>query len=93
MAGGATTTAMPKLYVTRQVMNLLGVSECRVADLVRRGKIVPPPTVLSARRLWTPDQIRQAARALGLLVDVLGALDEQIGAHISVPTSANEART
>jgi hypothetical protein len=45
----------------------LGTHDKRLNDLVRAGKIVPPPTVASGRRLWTADQVRQAAALLGAL--------------------------
>tara|TARA_R110002096_G_scaffold433694_1_gene653077 strand:- start:183 stop:410 length:228 start_codon:yes stop_codon:yes gene_type:complete len=56
---------------TGTVAKLLHTTEPRVAETVRRGKVTPPPTILAGRRLWLPDQIVQAAEALGLLTDEL----------------------
>jgi hypothetical protein len=48
---------------------LLGTTEPRLAETVRRGRIDPPPTIVAGRRLWTHDQVVQAAQALGNLDD------------------------
>jgi hypothetical protein len=52
---------------TGQAAQFLGTNEPRLAELVRRGKIVPEPAIFAGRRLWVRDHILQAARALGLL--------------------------
>ena len=49
-----------------QVASLLDTTEPRLNDLIRRRRIDPPPPVVSGRRLWGPDHIRQAAEQLGL---------------------------
>jgi len=56
---------------TGAVARLLNATEPRVAETVRRGRIQPPPIVVAGRRLWTVDQVAQAAEALGLLTDDL----------------------
>lgn len=45
---------------------ILGVSEPRLNDLIRRGKVQPPPHVIGGRRLWTRPTLLAAAEALGL---------------------------
>lgn len=56
-----------KLHLTTgAVARLLHSTEPRVAETVRRGRINPEPVIMSGRRLWSPDQVRQAADALGL---------------------------
>lgn len=52
---------------TRAVAQWLGKTEPQIADLVRRGKIQPAPTIIAGRRFWSAAQARQAAQALGLL--------------------------
>lgn len=56
---------------TGAVARLLNTTEPRVADVVRRGRVVPEPLIVAGRRLWTHDQVLQAAEALGLLSDDL----------------------
>lgn len=51
---------------TGQVARHLGVPEPRLNDLIRRGKIDPPPPVSSGRRLWSREHLEQAAKVLGL---------------------------
>jgi DNA-binding transcriptional MerR regulator len=51
---------------TGQVAQILGVSERRLNHLVRRGRISRAPPVNAGRRLWGPEHILMAARALGL---------------------------
>jgi hypothetical protein len=58
---------------TGAVARLLQTTEPRVAETVRRGHISPEPVVVAGRRLWTTEQVRQAAEALGLLTDELRA--------------------
>lgn len=59
---------------TGAVARLLNTTEPRVAETVRRGRITPEPVVVAGRRLWSLDQVRQAAEALGLLTDDLRAV-------------------
>ncbi len=51
---------------TGQVAKAFEVSEPRLNDLVRRGRIQPAPRVVAGRRLWDESHVRQAARALGV---------------------------
>jgi hypothetical protein len=61
-------------FTTGAVARLLSTTEPRVAETVRRGRIIPEPTIVAGRRLWTTDQIRQAAEVLGVPVpDLSGA--------------------
>ncbi len=64
----------PTPLTTGTVAKLLETTEPRVAETVRRGKVVPPPPVIAGRRLWSPNQVRQAAAALGLLTEDLDQL-------------------
>ena len=42
-------------------------------DLGDDGRIRPEPVIVAGRRLWSADQVRQAAEALGLVTDDLRA--------------------
>jgi len=44
---------------------LLQDTEPALNDLIRRGKIAPPPAVVAGRRQWDLHHILQAARLLG----------------------------
>ena len=61
---------------TGQAARMLGITEPRLAELVRRGKVKPEPLVMAGRRLWEPSHIRMAAEALGLPVDGVQVLAE-----------------
>lgn len=50
---------------TGEAAKLLSVPEPRLSDLVRRGKIVPPPSIVAGRRVWQEIHLRQAAAILG----------------------------
>lgn len=50
---------------TGTVAAYLGCTEPQLNDLIRRGKIQPPPIVASGRRLWLADHVAAAAIALG----------------------------
>ncbi len=56
---------------TGQGARLLGTTEPRLAETVRRGKIRPEPKQVAGRRLWEREQLLQAAEYLGLLTDTL----------------------
>ncbi len=58
----------PTPLTTGAVARLLNTTEPRVAETVRRGRISPEPVIVAGRRLWTHEQVRQAAEALGLLM-------------------------
>jgi hypothetical protein len=66
---------------TGAVAELLGVTEPRLAETVRRGHVAPPPTVIAGRRLWTREQVLQAAAALG---EVTAQLRQRIDAMFGV---------
>ena len=53
---------------------LLGTTEPRLAETVRRGHVTPPPPILAGRRLWSREHLLQAAEALGLLTEDLRAV-------------------
>lgn len=58
---------------------LIGTTEPRLAETVRRGHVTPPPPILAGRRLWSRDHLLQAAEVLGLLTDELRAtLGEEV---------------
>ena len=48
---------------------LIGTTEPKLSETVRRGKVTPPPLILAGRRLWSQEQVLQAAQALGALDD------------------------
>lgn len=50
---------------TGTVSRALRVSEPRLNELLRRGKIDPAPVVERGRRLWQAEHVRQAAQILG----------------------------
>jgi len=50
---------------TGRAAAILGTTEPRLAELVRRGRIRPPPAVIAGRRLWGREHVLQAARHLG----------------------------
>lgn len=54
-----------KLLMTGDAARLLGTSEARLSEIVRRGKIDPPP-VLAGRRIWSLRHVVQAAAVLGI---------------------------
>ena len=58
---------------TGQAAQLLATTEPRLAETVRRGRVSPEPPILAGRRLWGPQHLLQAARALGVLTDELRA--------------------
>lgn len=69
---------MPNPLATGAVARLLNSTEPRVAECVRRGRIKPEPTIVAGRRLWSREQLLQAAEALGLLTDELRARLEEV---------------
>jgi hypothetical protein len=64
---------MPLTLSTGQAARLLDTNEPRLADLVRKGKITPPPEVVAGRRLWLMAHLLQAAEHLGVLTAELRA--------------------
>lgn len=68
---------LPRFPVTTgQGARIVGTTEPRLAEQVRRGRVHPEPPILAGRRLWQPAQLSQAAAALGLLTGELKALLE-----------------
>lgn len=69
--------ALPLL--TGEVARALGTTEPRLNNLIRRGRIAPPPPLRSGRRLWYREHLLQAAEAIGVLTDELRArLSEEV---------------
>jgi hypothetical protein len=58
---------------TGAAAELIGSTEPRLADTVRRGYVTPPPPIVAGRRLWSRAHLLQAAEALGQLTDELRA--------------------
>lgn len=52
---------------TGAVARLIDVPEARIQQVIRRGRVCPAPAVAAGRRLWTADQVRQAATHLNAL--------------------------
>ena len=50
-------------HTTGQVARILNITEPQAADLVRRGKVEPPP-IVAGRRLWSQHHLEQAATYL-----------------------------
>ncbi len=72
---------------TGQAARLLGVTEPRLADLVRRGKVVPAPAIVAGRRVWIAEQLLAVGDYLGLdRIDlqerILAAGDVDAGSEI-----------
>lgn len=58
---------------TGQAARLLDTNEPRLADLVRKAKIAPPPEVVAGRRIWQREHVQRAAELLGCSLDQLRA--------------------
>lgn len=71
----------PLPLTTGTAAELIGTTEPRLSETVRRGHVTPPPPILAGRRLWGPEHLIQAAEALGLLTDDLRAAISQETAH------------
>jgi hypothetical protein len=56
---------------TGEGARIIGTTEPLLAETVRRGKVKPEPRIVAGRRLWTPDQLLDAAKVLGLLTKEL----------------------
>jgi hypothetical protein len=68
---------------TGQAARLIKSIEPRMAEVVRRGKVDPPPPVLAGRRQWGPEHVLQAAWYLDLLTPELEEHLEQDVTHAS----------
>jgi hypothetical protein len=73
---------------TGQAATLLFTTEPRLADLVRKGKIVPPPEVVAGRRLWQQQHLLQAAEHLGVLTTDLQA--KLVGREVAAEVADRE---
>lgn len=58
---------------TGRAARLLGITEPKLAETVRRGAVTPEPPILAGRRLWDAAHVLQAAEHLGLADDELCA--------------------
>lgn len=56
---------------TGEAARVLGTTEPRLAELVRRGLIQPTPEIVAGRRLWYAVHLRQAGKRLRLLDSVV----------------------
>ena len=56
---------------TGQAAELLGTTEPKLSEEVRRGRVTPAPAIFAGRRLWMQEHLLQAAESLGLLSDEL----------------------
>jgi hypothetical protein len=68
---------------TGQAAVLLNATEPALNQLVRAGKLCPPPPVVAGRRLWSEEHILQAAAHLGVLTDELRLQLEKETAHVA----------
>lgn len=57
---------MDSHYSTGQAADLVGATEPRLNELVRRRLIDPAPCIVAGRRQWSIAQILRAAELLGL---------------------------
>jgi DNA-binding transcriptional MerR regulator len=53
-----------RTYSTGEAASLLGTSERRLNDLIRRGKIDPAPPVRAGRRVWDKDDLKRAEQGI-----------------------------
>lgn len=72
--------ASPLPLTTGAAADLLGTTEPKLSETVRRGHVSPPPPILAGRRLWSAEHLLQAADVLGVLTDQLRA---QIAAEVA----------
>lgn len=56
---------------TGQAAAVIGSTEPKLAEEVRRGRVTPPPAIFAGRRLWRRQHLLQAAESLGLLTEDL----------------------
>jgi len=54
-----------------QSAQFLGVTEPRLNELIRKGKLDPAPQSAAGRRLWWPEHLLAAAQAMNLPTDEL----------------------
>ena len=51
---------------TGEVAQFLGITEPRLNDLIRRGRIDPLPPIAGGRRCWSAEHMLAAASAAGV---------------------------
>ena len=49
---------------TGQAARAVGIREPQLQDILRRGKIDPPPPILAGRRVWSEDNVEQVRQYL-----------------------------
>jgi len=57
---------MPFPLGTGQLARLLNTTEPKLAEAVRKGRVVPAPRIVAGRRAWDLSQVHQAAQLFGL---------------------------
>jgi hypothetical protein len=57
----------PFPLATGTVARLIRTTEPRLSETVRRDRVHPEPVIVAGRRLWTYEQVLQAAEVLGVL--------------------------
>ncbi len=67
---------------TGEAARLVGATEPRLNNLIRKGKIQPAPGFFAGRRQWEQTHILQAAEHLGLLTDDLRRRLGEEAAHV-----------
>jgi len=80
---------MPLLLSTSVAATLLRLTEPRLNDLIRRGKVIHLPHVVAGRRLWSPEHVLQAAEALGRLTRELRSKLDAMAAGPGRPNDAH----
>lgn len=59
---------------TGEAARILDVTEPRLAELVRRGRLTEAPPIVAGRRLWARRHLVEAASRLGVWSDRLSDL-------------------
>lgn len=76
---------------TGAAARLLGTTEPRLAELVRRGKIHPEPVIVAGRRLWGLEALQQAAEHLGVHPDSIPSRVRRWGGGAQSPADEGGA--
>ena len=71
---------MPTALNTGRAAALLGSTEPALNDLIRKGRITPPPEVIAGRRIWQAQHVLQAA-------EILGVLSPELRTHLGLEVS------
>lgn len=56
---------------TGEVARVLGTTEPKLSEEVRRGRVAPAPRVFAGRRVWEQAHVYQVGARLGLLTPLL----------------------